>query len=151
MKKIVLWLQQFAAFLRKNAGYGAVFLRIVFGVHLIYYTMVNGLGYEKIIEFSHFLEDKHIPYPLFNAFLSIGVQFICGILLILGAGVRVLSALLLVNFMVAILMAHAGDPYSHYFPALHMIAISLFFLFNGAGPLSVDYLLSGRKKRHQRP
>ena len=47
----------------------------------------------------------------------------------------------IINFIFALLIAHRSHSFQQMFPALVMIAAGLFFLFNGAGRLSIDALL----------
>lgn len=77
--------------------------------------------------------------------MSVYAQFICGILFIIGAGVRYAAVVMIINFIAALIIAHIGDAYPNMFPALMMLAAACFFLLHGAGKLSVDELL--RKRR----
>lgn len=131
-------------FLEKYKDYAAVFIRLVVGFHLIYGTQDNVFSYARMEEFAEFLRVRGVPFPLFSAFLSAYAQFVCGILFMLGAGVRYAAIVMIVNFVAAIVIAHLGDTYPNTFPALMMLAAACFFLIHGAGKLSVDDL---RRKR----
>jgi putative oxidoreductase len=125
-------------FFEKNKDYAAVFIRLIIGFHLIYGTQDNVFSYARMEEFAEFLRLRGVPVPLFAAFLSVYAQFICGLLFLAGAAVRFAALVMIINFVIALIIAHRGDAYPGMFPALMMLSASCFFLFNGAGKLSVD-------------
>jgi uncharacterized membrane protein YphA (DoxX/SURF4 family) len=57
---------------------------------------------------------------------------------------------MIINFMVALLMVHWGTSFIDSFQALMMLFGSIFFLFNGAGELSLDKLLGTTKPSNGR-
>jgi putative oxidoreductase len=137
----------FFDFFRRHAEYGPVFIRLVVGWMLIWGTQDNIFSWERMVEFERFLRERGTPVPLVAAHLSVYTQFICGILVILGAAVRPAAVPLVINFVAALLIAHRGDTWRGAFPALVMLASALFFLFHGAGRLSLDEALAGRGRR----
>lgn len=128
-------------FFKKHRDFGAVFLRLVIGSYIIWGVQDNILSQERMLEFENFLAAHGVPYPYFAARLSVYAQLICGVSILLGAFVRLTAIPFIINFVAAIVIAHRGDTFSGMFPALVMIAAGLFFLFHGAGKLSVDELL----------
>ncbi|MDQ3714055.1 MAG: DoxX family protein [Acidobacteriota bacterium] len=128
-------------FFKKYKEYAPVFLRLLIGVFIIHGVQDNVFSYEHMKEFAAFLQQKNVPFPLPSAFLSAYAQMICGISILLGAFVRPFAILFIINFIAAVIIAHLGDGFRAMFPALMMIAAGFFFLFNGAGKLSVDELL----------
>jgi putative oxidoreductase len=134
----------FFDFFRRRAEYGPVFIRLVVGWMLIWGTQDNVFHWERMLEFEQFLGQRGTPFPLYAAHLSVYTQFVCGFLVILGAAVRVAAIPLVINFVAAILIAHLGDTWAGTFPALVMLASALFFLFHGAGRLSIDEALERR-------
>ena len=128
----------FFDFFRRRAEYGPLFLRLVVGWMLIWGTQDNIFSWKQMVEFERFLASRGVPLPMVAAHLSVYVQFVCGILIILGALVRPAALLLVINFVCALLIAHRGDTWAGAFPALVMLASALFFLFHGPGKLSVD-------------
>ena len=130
--------EKFFDFFRRRAEYGVIFIRLVVGWMLIWGTQDNVFSREQMLEFERFLAARGTPLPLLSAHLSVYTQFICGVLVILGAGVRLAAVPLIINFAAAILIAHVGDTWRGTFPALVMLASALFFLFHGAGKLSID-------------
>lgn len=121
-----------------SAPYGAFFIRLLVGFHLIYGTQDNVFSYDRMLEFRGFLEAKGVIFPLAAAFLSAYAQFICGILYLTGWKVRLAAAVMVINFIAAIGIAHIGDSYTGVFPALVMLFSSIFLLLYGAGKPSVD-------------
>ena len=134
-------------FFKKHSDYGAVFLRLLIGVFIIYGVQDNVFSYQHMKEFAAFLQQKNVPFPLFSAFLSAYTQFICGIMILLGAWIRLASIPFIINFIAAIIIAHLDDTFRGMFPSLMMIAAGFFFLFNGAGKLSVDEMLERRGRK----
>lgn len=113
-------------------------IRLLVGIHLIIGTQDNVFSWERMHEFENFLQSYRMPLPLFSAVLSVYAQFIAGILFIIGWQVRVAAAVMIFNFIVAILLVHLGDSYAGMFPALVMLAGSLYLLMNGSGAISLD-------------
>jgi putative oxidoreductase len=141
-------LQRIDRYFNSRKDYGAIFLRIIIGWRLIDGTQDNVLSWHRMIEFSDFLEQRGVGYPLLAANVSVYAQFICGILYITGAFVRPAACVMIINFIAALLIAHIGTTFQQSFEALVMLSASLFFLFQGAGKISVDALLENRKKFH---
>ncbi len=137
------------AFFRKHRDYAAIFLRLLIGSFLIWGVQDNILSSERMREFEHFLAAKGVPLPLVAAHVSVYAQFISGLSILLGAFVRLTSLLLIINFIAAIVIAHRGDTFAGMFPALMMLVAGFFFLFHGAGRLSVDEALD-RRTQHRR-
>lgn len=140
-------LDLFLSFFRRHRKYGVLFLRVAIGVFLIYGVQDNIFSWERMLEFRDFLEANGMPFPLFSACLSVYVQFFCGIMLLLGVAVRLAGLLLIFNFTVAILLVHIGQTFQQYYPAAQLIAVGFFFLFNGAGPVSLDALWEAKSKK----
>jgi putative oxidoreductase len=123
---------------------GALFIRLVFGFWLVYGTQDNVFDGERMIEFERFIAKHGFPFPVAGAYVSAYAQFICGILYLLGAAVRPAAAVMIVNFLFALAVAHRSTPLSADMPPLAMLAAACFLLFHGAGPLSVDERVARR-------
>jgi putative oxidoreductase len=134
-------------FFRRHAEYGPVFIRLIIGSYIIYGVQDNVFSFERMEEFARFLGERGVPWPLFAAFLSVYTQFACGILILVGAFVRLASIPFVINFVAAIIIAHRGDDFRGMFPALLMIFVGLFFLFHGAGKPSFDAWWERRNSR----
>jgi putative oxidoreductase len=118
--------------------WGALFIRLAVGSRLIYGTADNVFSSERMAEFERFLAAHGTPFPAAGAPVSVYVQFVCGILFLLGLWARPAGALIAINFIAALVVAHRATGFLETWPALMMLAAGLFFLFNGAGPLSID-------------
>ena len=96
-----------------------------------------------MIEFAEFLETNHFPIPMVNATISVYVQFLGGILILIGFKIRATSIILVVNFLIAIVFFHLkiNDTVEGMTPALAMLFGCLTFVFTGADKISVDHYL----------
>ena len=95
---------------------------------------------QKLPQFVNYLTTLGFPFPTAGAFVSTYTEFIGGILLILGLWTRPTAILLIINFAVAVVLAHLiiNDTYQNTFPSANLLAVNVFLLFNGAGKHSVD-------------
>ncbi|MBV6643863.1 MAG: DoxX family protein [Cyclobacteriaceae bacterium] len=75
---------------------------------------------------------------MFSALVSVIAQFIAGCLFLVGFQVRWAALLMMINFVIAIVAVHIGDSYTNTFPALTILAGSVFLFMNGAGRFSID-------------
>ena len=109
----------------------------------------------NIAKITGFFSSLNIPFPSANAHFISGLEFVGGILLILGLGSRFISLLLACNMFVAYwtadheaLTAIFSDPGKFYVadPYTFLFA-SLMILIFGAGLYSLDELLSKRSNR----
>ncbi len=144
MKKNRL-LTRLTAFFVTHREYGAVFIRVAFGIHLIRASYHEMFSLAAQREFAAYLATLGIPFPLLGAYLCHIAEFGGGIALILGLFIRPACFVLVLNFLVAVFVAQSGKPYREQFQAIHILAVALFGLFNGAGALSVDRFLAGRR------
>lgn len=131
--------------LDKNRDLGAFFIRLAFGLHLMY-SSADLFDPAAQREFAGYLATIGVPLPLLGAYLCHVVEFFGGLLLILGLCVRPAAALLLVNFAVA-LFAVRAEPYKGQFQALQLFAVAAFLLLNGAGGLALDGLQRPKSPR----
>jgi putative oxidoreductase len=108
----------------------------------------------SISKITGFFASLNIPFPSMSAHFVSGLEFVGGILLILGLGSRLIGLLLAGNMLVAYWTAdhealtsifsdpgtfYVADPYTFLFAAL------MAFIF-GAGLFSIDALLAKRTK-----
>lgn len=135
------------SFFERHREKGAVFVRLVVGFVLVYGTQDNVFSHERMLEFRDFIAARGVPLPLFAAHLSAYAQFACGILFAVGLFVRPAALLMVINFVAALVIAHLDTPLDAARLALCMLFSSLFLLFNGAGALSLDEHLAGRRHR----
>src|SRR3984893_5677920 len=94
------------------------------------------------------LIEAHVPFPEFNAVFVSAVEFVCGLLLILGALTPVACALLAFVMLMAITTIairniKATSPLSWlseflYLPEVLLLVILLWLFFSGPGWSSID-------------
>lgn len=140
-------LRRLDAYFETRKDYGAIFLRLIIGWRLIYGTQDNVFSWDQMIEFRNFLDQLNVMFPLTAAVVSVYAQFICGILYVVGAYVRVAALVMIINFIAALIIAHIGVGFLDSFDALMMLFGSIFFVFYGAGKFSVDKLIFRNNKR----
>lgn len=131
---------------RPRPDAAVLILRVFYAGILIYGTQDNVFSQAQMHEFRDFLERHGFPYPLVSAYLSVYAQFISGLLLLVGAATRLVAAVMIVNFLVALGMVHVGLPFSANIAPLSMLALGVFFTLFGAGPWSVDARLAARAR-----
>jgi putative oxidoreductase len=125
----------------RRADWGALFIRLAVGVRLVQGAADNVFDYGRMEEFAGFLAAHGTPFPLAGAFLSAYVQFICGILIVLGLFTRPAGLLIAINFVCALVIAHRATPFLETWPATMMLAGGLFCLFNGSGAFALDRVM----------
>jgi putative oxidoreductase len=118
--------------------YSPLFIRLIVGYRLVWGTADNVFSYDRMLEFSEFVAAHGVPWPLFAAFVSAYAQFIAGVSFILGAWTRPAAAVMLLNFTVALLLVHIGQPFLENYDALVMLFGAAFLFLHGAGSASVD-------------
>lgn len=131
-------------YFESRKDYGAIFLRVIIGWRLIDGSQDNVFSWARMIEFRDFLQNHGVPFPLIAANVSVYAQFTCGILYMLGAFIRPAALVMIINFIAALVIAHVGTTFQQSFEALMMLFGSLFFLFYGAGRISIDHLRLGK-------
>lgn len=126
---------------------GILLLRIFLGTRLMYGVLDNVLNWDRMLEFSTFLDSNGFIFPLVGAVVSVYVQFFGALSLLLGFKVRFFSFLLILNFLVALWFVHIAnnDTIEGMTPALAMLFGSLTIFFTGAGKFSIGYYFTGRK------
>jgi putative oxidoreductase len=106
---------------------------------------------ERREEMRQTLIEAHVPFPEFNAVFVSAVEFVCGLLLILGALTPLACALLGCVMLTAVAMIavrniKATSPLGWlseflYLPEVLLFLILLWLFLSGPGWLSVDHLI----------
>jgi putative oxidoreductase len=117
-----------------------VFVRVLVGFHLFYGNWARLAQHAAVNEFHQLMVRNHFPAPTVSAYVSAGAQVLCGILFMLGLFTRPAAAVMVFNFVVALLMVHWGQPYPRQALALMMLCTSIFLLLHGPGRLALDNL-----------
>ena len=124
--------------LQRNKDLGTLLLRLFVGSRLVYGVADNVFSWAHMTAFESFLAGNGFPLPLVSAILSVAAQFICGLMIIAGFRIRVAAAIMIINFLVALVMVHRGDTVEGMTPALAMLSGCAMLLFHGSGRFSVD-------------
>ena len=126
-------------------------LRLFVAFVLVYGTQDNVFSHERMLEFRDFLAANGFPAPLAAARLSAWAQFTTGILLFVGLFTRLAAAVVVVNFVVALLMVHLRLPFTANIAPLAMFVGGLFFVLHGAPRYSFDAVRDRRKRSAENP
>ncbi|MGZ8544572.1 MAG: DoxX family protein [Flavisolibacter sp.] len=102
--------------------------------------MDNVMSWEHMLLFRDFLASNDFPYPLTCAVVSVYAQLVCGILVIIGVLFRWASAIMVINFLVAIIMVHRAQSFEEMTTPLLLVFIFLFFVLNGPGSISLSHI-----------
>jgi putative oxidoreductase len=113
-------------------------LRLFVAFVLIYGTYDNVFSQARMLEFRDFLAANRFPQPLASAYLSAYAQFLTGLLLVVGLFVRPAAAIVVANFIVALVMVHRATPFNVNIAPLAMLVGGLFFVLYGAPRFSMD-------------
>lgn len=83
-----------------------------------------------------------------SMWLAVFAEVFCSVLIILGLATRLAVLPLIITMVIALVMAHAGDPFNKQEPALHYLLVYLVLLVAGSGKISIDGLMqSGNSAR----
>lgn len=126
------------SFFERYSRYGIFALRIVIGFRLLYGNLGYVFGYQPMEEIILYFEKLGIPDPYITSYLSIYGEAIAGLMILVGFRVRLAALVLLINFTVAVIYAHAHDSIMRSFGAWVILAFAVCILFHGAGKPSVD-------------
>lgn len=116
-----------------NEHIGLLLLRVFIGLRLIYGVLDNVISWDKMLEFSAFL-DANV-----SAVTSVYAQLICGLFILIGFKIRPVSLIMVINFLIALFMVHANDTVEGMTPALAMLFGSACLFFTGAGRIAVEF------------
>jgi len=130
---------------------GILVARVIVG--LLFFLSGRGKLFapERREQMRQTLIEAHVPFPEFNALIVSTVEFVFGLLLILGAITPLACAMLSGVMVVAIATTairniKATSPLGwlsefFYLPEVLCLAILVWLFFSGAGWLSVDHLI----------
>ncbi|MEQ9405122.1 MAG: DoxX family protein [Cyclobacteriaceae bacterium] len=133
---------------KKARNISFLIIQIVFGIRLIYGTIDNVLSWQRMLEFSDFLEGNGFPFPLESAIISVWLQFLCGISWIIGFKVKWTAATMALNFLVAVVFVHLinGDTYLQTAPALHLLVVSVVLMLTGGSEYGLRSIIGENRK-----
>jgi putative oxidoreductase len=136
----------------KLAFAGPTLARLTVGLVFI------GTGWGKLHslgDVTDFFASLHIPAPGFNARLTAATEFFGGLLVLLGLGTRLAALPLAFTMVVAILTAKRGDITGLTalvgFEEWSYLVLFVWLAVAGAGPLSLDAMITRLRRRHAAP
>lgn len=86
--------------------------------------------------------------PEVSLFLVMFAEAICAFLILIGLWTRLAAVPLIINFIVVVFVAHAGDPFGSKELGLFFMTAFLTIFFTGAGKYSFDQLIGKGKRRY---
>lgn len=105
--------------------------------------------WRSIDDVASWFESLGIPFPLVNTYLAASTELLGVVLLALGLFIRYISIPLIVIMIVAIVTVHLPNGFSAgdngYEIPLYYMSFLLLFFSHGAGKISLDYKLFGKK------
>lgn len=120
------------------AGFAPLAIRVFLGGFLVFLSQDNVFSGDRMAEFEKFLAGNGFPMVAVAARVSVYAQFVCGILIVVGAFTRWAALLMIVNFVVAIVGVHLNLPFRTLLEPAAMLASSIALFLGGAGRLSID-------------
>lgn len=149
MKTLLKWYARLAALVSHLQSPFLLAVRLYWG----WQFAQTGWGkLHNLAKITDFFTSLNIPFPAANAHFVASLEFVGGILLILGLGSRAIGLLLSINMLVAYgtadreaLFAIFSDPGKFYVadPYTFLFASAMVLVF-GAGLFSMDALLAKR-------
>ena len=132
----------------RHTDIAVLLLRLYLGGFLIWGVWDNITSAERMAEFAGFLTAIGSPLPELAAPVSVGAQFLVGVLLIPGVLTRWAGMLLAVNFLVAVALIGTSegifpDVTRELFGPMMCVLAGLVLATHGAGRWSVDRRLGG--------
>jgi len=116
--------------------WGALLLRLALGVSMSVH------GYDKVVRhgalnhFAHYVVTLGLPY--WSGYVSAYIEFVGGILVLIGLLTRFAAGLIAINMLVAFFTVGIHQGFGIYNYIAELAAIAIMLLFYGAGKLALD-------------
>ncbi len=124
-------------------SFGLLILRVTFGCMMLVH------GWQKLSGFSAMAETFPDPIGMgsrLSLISTIGAEFGCSLLLILGLATRLAAMPLAFTMIVALFLVHANDPWQTKELAAVYLATYVSLIFIGPGQFSIDHLWWNKRK-----
>lgn len=139
-----------------NLDVGLFLIRLLPGIVFVFHgsqKLFGWFGGSGMTKFAEFLAGQGVPSPAVAATIAALVEFLGGLALITGVGMRAMSLLLFLNMAVASLLVHR-----HAFSAQHggmeypltLAFIALGLAIAGPGSLTLQAAFRGVKSKNAR-
>jgi putative oxidoreductase len=126
---------------------GPLLVRLIVGFAFIL-TGKGKLG--DLDKVTGFFTELNIPFPHANAVFVGTVELVGGLLLVIGLGTRIAAIFLAATMAVAFVTAKvpSAESWLDLFSTLELtyVAIFVWLIVGGAGPISIDHLLARRSQ-----
>ncbi len=141
----------FASARKKVTPLALTILRVVVGLVMVAHGWQKAMGFQ---DWQGSVASLGIPFPDIAAGLSVAAELGGGLGLVLGALTPLAALGIFINMLIAIGYVHLGRGLfaaqgGWEFP-LTIAVVALYYVFRGAGPLSVDALVERARKRPER-
>lgn len=123
-------------------GIALLLLRVFAGVFMLTHGIpkLSRLFSGEEIRFMDFMGMG----PAVSLTLAVFAEFLCSVLIIIGAATRLASIPLIVTMATAAFVAHADDPFGTKEKPLLFLVVFVFLLIAGAGKYSADAAIGKR-------
>ena len=119
-------------------------LRVLTGAFLIHRTWAHVPGGERIVGWVRPLGDLDWPAPALFTLAPTLVQFVCGVLLVVGLLTRWAGLLVALLFAFVFIRSEWGQSFQAVWPTLALVALGLHLAAAGPGRWALDGLFGGR-------
>jgi len=123
---------------------GITFIRIIVGLFITYHGL-EVFDKQKMTDYAKWLTDLHFPSPLFMAYLGKGIEFVAGLLFLLGLFTRIAIIPLIITMLIITFGMGKGKIYMDDQHPFLFVLLFLVIFFTGPGNFSLDHILFQKK------
>jgi putative oxidoreductase len=127
-------------FFSRYKNYSPLFLRFVIACYLYIALKVKVYLPEVTAAFGESLDKVGLPFPHFMAVAGTWMALISYVLIVIGWFTRYAAVGIILYFIIALIWGHILQQHTlaRSMPAIILLMLGFYFLFNGPGKLSVD-------------
>jgi putative oxidoreductase len=123
---------------------GLTLIRIIVGSFITYHGL-EVFDHEKMDGYSKWLTDLQFPSPVLMAYLGKGIEFVAGILLLVGFLMRLAIIPLIITMLTITFGMGKGKIFMDDQHPFLFVLLFLVLFFTGPGPFSLDSFFFGKK------